>query len=375
MADTSFIITREDLYRRVWEVPFKQLVEELGTTYADLRRIAETMGVPRPASGYWKKHAAGIAGERPPLPEPTAGQPVSMKVERVDLARKASRDQWQAMERLLGDLRVPEKLIRPHPLVASWIAARRRQERHLPRQNTASTSLYQPNGADGRRHRILQALLPALERQGAKIVGEYDEGVIEARFVGTTIAFRLREKLKQVRRPLSEDELRHGWGTEKNYHIELHPTGLLSCKIETYTRIGWRAWEDDRGGALEGRLVEIAGTILMARDSQIDAAREARIQHEQQMERERQQAAAAEARQREENRWGTFVELARRSEEAEQLRAFLKRLESMAPPGEQLFGDRTVADWLSWAYERLHRNDPLANGSGEVFVKLARGTL
>lgn len=354
-------------------MPFRRLIAEYDTTYDDLRRVAEALDVPRPTSGYWKKHAAGLVGEPPPLPEPRPGHPVARTIVRLSVAAAEEARRWSGYEAAVGQLRVPKSLRGPHPLVAGWVAERRQGKRHTRKQFSLAPSYFTHGETDDRRHRILQALLPALERQGARITGSRDEEPIVAWFAGGSITFRLREKLKQERRPLSREEMKRGWGTAKNYHIELHPTGLLIFTIEPHTGFCYSTWEDDRGGPLEDRVTDIAVTILRVRDSQVASTLRAQARQAEHEERERRRVAAADARRRDDERWALFVDLSRRLEEAERLRRFLDLLVSLDQPVDRVFGDRTVGEWLAWARARIEATDPLAGGPASVYERLSRG--
>lgn len=214
----------------------------------------------------------------------------------------------------------------------------------------------------------MQALLPALERQGAEIVGGGDEQTVEARFAGAVVPFRLREKLKQVRHPLTEEERRRSWMGRSKFTLELHPSGKLSFRIETMAA----TWEDTDQSRLEDHVMDIAIAVLGARDCAIQAKRQAQEQLERRQEREKQRRLEVEVIQREEARWTAFVDLSRRSDEAAHLRRFLARIEAAGLPMEDQHGSRTVAEWQAWMRMKIDHADPLKDGAGEVFELLAR---
>lgn len=66
------MITREELYRLVWEEPMSKLAERFDVSGSYLARICSALDVPRPERGYWAKLAVGKAPPRPVLPEPGA---------------------------------------------------------------------------------------------------------------------------------------------------------------------------------------------------------------------------------------------------------------------------------------------------------------
>ena len=58
------------------------------------------------------------------------------------------------------------------------------------------------------------------------------------------VDFQLREKQKQVRRPLTRKKRRH-WNCERGWVQELQPTGALVFSIKTWFAEGMRReWKD-----------------------------------------------------------------------------------------------------------------------------------
>ena len=68
MRDTSFTITREELYRLVWAQPRVELARTLGISDVAVTKWCRKLRIPVPARGYWAKLAAGKKGTRPQLP-------------------------------------------------------------------------------------------------------------------------------------------------------------------------------------------------------------------------------------------------------------------------------------------------------------------
>ncbi|WP_336492602.1 hypothetical protein [Methylobacterium nigriterrae] len=91
-------------------------------------------------------------------------------------------------------------------------------------------------------------------------------------------------------------------------------------------------------------------------------------------ERRRERHAEAQRRHLDERRWTCLVDLSRQSDEAEQVRRFLSRLEEAQLSPEALFGDHTVAGWLSWAREYVERIDPLAKEAALAYERLAQAS-
>lgn len=60
---------REDLYKKVWEVPMRTLAKEYGVSDVALGKTCLKLNIPIPGRGYWAKRAANLPiPPPPPLP-------------------------------------------------------------------------------------------------------------------------------------------------------------------------------------------------------------------------------------------------------------------------------------------------------------------
>jgi hypothetical protein len=66
----KILLTREELYARVWSVPMLQLAREFGISDVALGRMCRRRNIPCPPPGYWAKRRAGRPPPRPLLPPP-----------------------------------------------------------------------------------------------------------------------------------------------------------------------------------------------------------------------------------------------------------------------------------------------------------------
>lgn len=66
----KILLTREELYARVWSVPLLQLAREFGISDVALGRMCRRRNIPCPPPGYWAKRRAGRPPPRPLLPPP-----------------------------------------------------------------------------------------------------------------------------------------------------------------------------------------------------------------------------------------------------------------------------------------------------------------
>lgn len=66
-------VTRQTLYDELWAEPAGTVAKRYGVSGSFLARVCTDLRVPRPARGYWAKLEAGKKVNRPPLPDPLAG--------------------------------------------------------------------------------------------------------------------------------------------------------------------------------------------------------------------------------------------------------------------------------------------------------------
>jgi hypothetical protein len=62
------VLTREELFERVWSVPVLRLAQEFGISDVALSKLCRRRGIPLPPRGYWAKLAGGQQLARPVLP-------------------------------------------------------------------------------------------------------------------------------------------------------------------------------------------------------------------------------------------------------------------------------------------------------------------
>src|ERR1043166_4821024 len=70
-------ITREELYKQIWNEPATKLAQRYDVSSSYLARVCEGLNVPHPPRGYWARKAAGEKMSVPPLPPAGPGDPLS----------------------------------------------------------------------------------------------------------------------------------------------------------------------------------------------------------------------------------------------------------------------------------------------------------
>lgn len=374
------MMTREDLYDAVWTTPMSRLAEEYGISGNGLAKICGREEIPYPPRGYWAKHAVGKAPKQIPLPKSDGARtivirPTPLPPPPIELPPEIKQQADRARAGATG-LAVPERLVRPHAVIASWLTEHEEKKRRARQERDPwRRDLYRPSEfteTDRRKHRILDALFKAVERQGGKVRQE-ERGMLSAEVSGEKVEFQVREKQKQERRPLTEDEKQWRSPGEKNWKQELFSTGRLVIEVKTWQ---WpaglsRQWIESEKQPMDTMLPDIVATFVAAgpllvqqRKDREAAERERQLAEQRRYEEERR-------RKRDANRWRRFKEMAQDWRELATVRDFLATLRSMnVDPSTEIEG-QSVAEWIAWGDNWLQRADPTVNGVDIVFRQIA----
>lgn len=374
---------REELYKAVWTTPMSRLAEEYGISGNGLAKICDREGIPYPPRGYWAKYAVGKAPKQTPLPKSSSARSITIRPTplapppiELPLEIKQQADKVRASASALV---VPERLLRPHAVIASWLAEHEEKKRRARNEHDPwRRDLYRPSEfteTDRRKHRILDALFKAIERQGGK-VAQGEKGILLAEVSGEKVEFQVREKQKQERRPLTENEKRWRSPGDNDWKKELVPTGWLVFEIKTWQ---WpaslpRQWLESEKQPMEGMLPDILATFVAAGPLLVQQRKDREAAERERQLAERRRYEEQQRRKRDANRWRKFRELAQDWHELATVRDFLTVLRSMdVTSGEEIDG-RSVEEWIAWAEEWLQRTDPTTDGIDGVFKQVTAVT-
>ena len=271
---------------------------------------------------------------------------------------------------------VPEKLVKPHPIIAKWLRDYdERWERYRKDRDPITRDMWKPapfTDTDKRIHRILHGLFKALEAKGSSIK-EDDRGTLVAEFQEEKIEFNLREKSKQVHRPLTAEEKRWSYNQSKETKYDLMPTGKLAFSIKTYLPNKLqREWIESDDKSMEVLLADIMATILASVPLLVEKTKQ-RQEEERQRQIESNRRYEEEQRQKLENhRWRRFMEMAQQWREAEVASGFIAVLKQLPMDEATKLGDKDMAEWMAWAEDQLVSRNPINKGSEKVFASVAK---
>jgi hypothetical protein len=366
------IVSREELYALVWQTPVIRIAEQFGLSGNGLAKICRRLDVPYPTRGWWAKKAAGHNVRQLPLPKPRPGTPNAASIVRRERSPDIAVTALAPLREAVGGITIPERLGRAHPVIAGWRAERKRHHEQAARERDPwmqrAWSVPDFTEMEKKGHRALHALLKALEKVGAMIADGDKKGHVFVIVAGERIELEIREKLKQVKRPLNDDEKR--WYSDRNRLVtELVGTGRLHVVIHTWSRAGFkREWLESDAHPIETLLPDVAATVLAMGPHLAELRREREEEARLAEERRRQADDERRRRKRDANRWRRFVEFAQASDEVRQARALVAKLRAQGSIED--IGDRSIADWLDWAEARANAVDPLERGAAALFEEI-----
>jgi hypothetical protein len=362
-------LSREELYRQVWETPTSRLCAQYGISGRGLKKICDRLSIPCPPRGYWARLAAGQRVKQIPLPDAAPGvlpqvtitptPPTSLAPGAPELHPDTAERLRTARAEAVG-IAVPATLRRPHPAIAAWIArheigiAADHRDR-LGWGHGLRTKPFTP--LERRQQRILNTLFKEAEKLGCKISGEAPHQIsIESG--RNKIEFTLREWIKQFRRPLSDEEKADRYFSGQRWRQESIATGELIFNLKTFVEHGLRREWRDGERRLEEQVDEIvavlavAGPILERRRLEEEAAERRRWEEEKRRHEEKERL------DKDHNRWRRFVQFAKLWEEMRLAENFLDALEKQPVESEVTCGEWTPVEWMTWARERQQAFDP-----------------
>jgi hypothetical protein len=376
MNDKPKELTRAELHSLVWSIPISRLAEQFGITGTGLAKICRRFDIPYPPAGWWTKKAFGSATDVVPLPPAPPETPELVSVSPTPSEAGTLRASVREKQSELGEITVPERLTRPHWLIAGWLEDRKHQleqarhERDPWRRSLQSTKGFTEQ--ERRRHRILHALFRALEAEGAT-VDKNQRGQLAINISGEEIEFSLQEKLRQVTRAMTAKEREWESWNKSGVKTELEPTGYFQFSIKAWLDQPIRKnWLESDRRPIEGLIAEIAATFLVLGPA---LAERRRIREEQAKlfrEQQRLLELERERRKQDENRWKRFLEIAQASEQAELARQFIERLRKLEFDEATEIEGMTVSEWLDWAETRAREFDPAKQGLDRIFADIAK---
>ena len=314
-----------------------------------------------------------------PLPAASSGKPTQATITPSLPAPPPARlspeleEALVAARRHTAGLTVPDHLQRPHPIVAGWISG-------TPDQARGRKTLARRRSVAGRFHGHRAAPAPHSEhsihrRREAWLHRKVDDrGRTFLEIDGEPAVLTLKEKFRQVRRPLTEEEKRQGFD----------PKGLGNPRRRrlAFCSLASRPFSMPHFPILDRRPRATARTPSSRKSQQcslrrrrscrcgggaIPGSRKAPPRGEIRCYEQRRKNA-----HRDRNRLRGLLEFAGRAKEVQTAREFLdgsRRKPATSRPSSSAAG--SLDDWIAWARDRLAARAPLQTGAETVFNTVA----
>ena len=389
MNNQSIVLTREQLYEKVWSQSISSLAKQWGISDVGLAKICKRHNIPRPGLGHWARKQHGYNPIQAPLPQ-LKGESIieieSVKKQNRLLDPKQVQEAAQktACEKEMeSQVIVPKTLIDPHPLVAKTeksLRTAKPDDRGILRAYGPGTlsAVVGPNSID-RAMRILNTLIKALDGREMKVKVEdseirgsqyysygrsFAQGKTLVSVLGEWVEIGIEEHANRKDHELTQkekEEQRKYGRVSYSPKYDFFPNGRLILRIKNvYSGHVQHTWSDTTGKRLENFLNSfIAGLTNAAVD--IRASRIEREREALEREERRRKAAEEEIRRRhEEQRFKSLEEQAANWHRSLNIRRYVEAVRKMAiwkfgsiDPGSKL--DR----WTTWAIRQANRLDPL----------------
>lgn len=363
-------MSRNELYKRVWETPSSKLAREVGLSDVGLAKICKRHDIPKPPLGFWTRKRLGKHVKKAPLPACDDPKLQQIVIRPTPSGYNASPEILERIEHELlpeSKIEVRTRLSSPHQLVtATKVTLRDNRSsrdgllRTGLRAGTLDVSVSKGNLP--RALRILDALVKALERRGmaaaTNVADAYSrrQGCV-VDVDGEKIPFRLREQIKQHKPVLTVEQERDPW---RYSPMALLPNGRLALEIDG----GWnttirRSWRDGTRQKVEDCLnsfiISIIQLAVHKKQERAKREEEHRLWQEERRRREEQRRREEAERARVEQ----LVNEAKAWREAQVVRDYIEAVRRQITAKEADENERT-SRWLEWASARAREIDPLS---------------
>lgn len=373
--DDRVVITREELYERVWVTPMLQLAREFDLSDRGLAKVCARLEIPVPGRGYWRRKETGQKVEKRPLPKLSKSGLSQVTIHKRENAMDTDPTNPELPEPIAYEMKqenriqVAENPADLHPLILRTAESLRSAKAgdtglvHPRAKNTLDVTVA-PASID-RAIRIMDTLVKALDARGRSVSLSSDEHPKTlVTILNETLAFGLEERLDPVPHVLTAKEKR-----EKEHsswvRIPAHdfvPSGDLALVIrELPPFLGIRGrWGDGKRARLENRLNRFVIGLIRAADTIRTERERQERQRQEWAERERRRIEAEKRRQEEEKRIRDLKEMMANWRTAGEIRAFMKAVEEEATkPAGRLEPNEVLFQWIAWARDYADRLDPL----------------
>lgn len=289
-------ISREELYRRVWETPVRTLAKEFDISDVGLSKACRRASIPLPPVGYWMKVQHGQKPRKPPLP----------KSETTELTLDAARNRTQATQVKRSETPKLKIAVPVAVTVETLLPFTKATSEKLAKTKATSQGFKYCGGPGvfecsfGQESQqtvidLLNAIEGALPDVGAKLVKDKDKDKdnqkLSVEFDGQQVQFKLSELTKRTEVVVYDKYYKGQVSKDYTYNF----SGQFALAIDGYFE-GRKRWTDGKRESLKDKLGDFvvglvdAAKALKQRAIDMEAQRirwaeEARIREEMEQHR------------------------------------------------------------------------------------------
>jgi hypothetical protein len=376
----TITVSREELYKKVWETPMNQIAKDYGLSSAKLKGICERHDIPTPPAGHWGKLEFGKAVVVRPLPPLKPGvsdtisiSPVPAPKTPVELSPPEPVKPAFITQASKKEPSAKADTSRPHPVVKRWLDNKRDAIRQAKREKALGyiTFMESPfTEMEERRMKVLDMIFKAIDKKGFSITPSDSGYLFSVHYEGIPLEFTVTEKYKLVKTPLTKIEKAKAWNRDRQYNQEKAYTGFLQFTIKSSIASGHKSyWLEDADTRLEDLVPEIASALMACGPKLVERKRENEERTRQYLQQQQEIRMKAQREKEDKQNWSNFLKLAMKSIEASHLRVFIEQLElrSATEGPECNVRGQPIGEWLDWAKAWVERHDPLNGTVEQIF--------
>jgi hypothetical protein len=398
MNDKSIILTREQLYEKVWSQPVWSLAKEWGLSDVGLAKICKKHNIPRPGLGYWRRKQLGYSVKQVPLPKGDGADVIEIARYRAnprifdEEQAQEGREKGAVEEGIENRIVVAETLDDPHPLIVrtekNLRGAKKDERGFLTAKAKGCLSVVSAPVSVERAMRIMDALIKALEPRGMRVriedgdhkshIGSawhqwwystYLSKTLDERTIvsvlGEDLDICLSEQIdRRERQPTPKEIKEHPWYRPPVY--EYHPTGRFSLYILNLEGIR-HTWSDTDKKRLEDLLNSFVKGLIKAavyvRAKRLEREKEEREREE----RRRKIEEAKRLRREEEQKLKILDQHVSNWHQSQRIRQYVEAFREAALRKHGTIDPGSDIDkWITWAIQQADRVDPLVKSPPSI---------
>lgn len=356
--------TARELFDRAWSTPVLRLAREIGVSDVALSKACRKASISLPPRGHWAKPAEN----RPSKPAPpNSTELITFRV--LDRTMLPPAPPKPPSIPKLEKVRVPDKLIDPHPLVRKWLQAVRAAKDvdgrvELRRERVLYTRI--SRDMVDRAALLLDTLIKDSSKRGC--IWEVDDhNRTTVTFDGEMVYVTLRERVAKAVKPPPPPEPqpkrrrmreRVMWLGRREIYVYSSTAELTLIAQEKPDVGSQRSWTDSKTGHLEDKLHQFCTGLAKV----IERMRAYRASMEEwRRQRESEETIRRQAIMKAEHQRALQLRLVENMEKWEQavrLRRFIDAVAAGIGEVSEKEGSHVKA-WVEWAREHVDVLDPL----------------